>query len=129
MNPCNRLNSTGRMPQVPIWGPGRVRIYLSATCGAFAYFGGSFDPPHCGHIAVALAARAALALDTVLFAPVGAQPLKPSGPSASFEHRLAMTRLAIAGERALLSRWPMSHALRLPQLHGRSTGAPARGAA
>jgi nicotinate-nucleotide adenylyltransferase len=47
---------------------------------------------------VARAARAAFALDTVLFAPVGMQPLKPEGPAASFEDRLAMTRLAIAGE-------------------------------
>jgi nicotinate-nucleotide adenylyltransferase len=63
-----------------------------------AFFGGSFDPPHLGHLAVARAAQAALGLDTVLFAPVGAQPLKPQGPTASFEDRLAMTRLAIAGE-------------------------------
>lgn len=63
-----------------------------------AFFGGSFDPPHLGHLAVARAARAAFALDTVLFAPVGMQPLKPDGPVASFEDRLAMTRLAITGE-------------------------------
>jgi nicotinate-nucleotide adenylyltransferase len=63
-----------------------------------AYFGGSFDPPHLGHLAVARAALEALGLDTVLFAPVGAQPLKPLGSTASFEDRLAMTRLAIAGE-------------------------------
>lgn len=63
-----------------------------------AFFGGSFDPPHLGHLAVARAARAAFALDAVLFAPVGMQPLKPDGPAASFENRLAMTRLAIAGE-------------------------------
>jgi len=63
-----------------------------------AFFGGSFDPPHQGHLAVARAARAALALDTVLFAPVAAQPLKPQGSTASFEDRLAMTRLTIAGE-------------------------------
>ena len=63
-----------------------------------AFFGGSFDPPHLGHLAVARAARAAFRLDTVLFAPVGAQPLKPEGSAASFEQRLAMTRLAIAGE-------------------------------
>ena len=61
-----------------------------------AFFGGSFDPPHLGHLAVARAARAALALDEVLFAPVGAQPLKPAGSTASFEDRVAMTRLAIA---------------------------------
>jgi nicotinate-nucleotide adenylyltransferase len=66
-----------------------------------AFFGGSFDPPHLGHLAVARAARTALALDTVLFAPVGAQPLKPHGSTAGFEDRLAMTRLAIAGEPGL----------------------------
>jgi nicotinate (nicotinamide) nucleotide adenylyltransferase/ribosome silencing factor RsfS/YbeB/iojap len=63
-----------------------------------AFFGGSFDPPHLGHLAVARAAKTALQLDTVLFAPVGAQPLKPQGSTADFAHRLAMTRLAIAGE-------------------------------
>ncbi len=67
-----------------------------------AFFGGSFDPPHFGHLAVARAARAALQLDAVLFAPVGAQPLKPLGSTASFEDRVAMTRLAIAGDRGLL---------------------------
>ena len=63
-----------------------------------AFFGGSFDPPHLGHLAVARAALIALRLDTVLFAPVGTQPLKPQGSTASYEDRLAMTRLAIAGE-------------------------------
>lgn len=63
-----------------------------------AFFGGSFDPPHLGHLAVARAARTALGLDLVLFTPVGTQPLKPHGATASFEDRLAMTRLAIAGE-------------------------------
>jgi nicotinate-nucleotide adenylyltransferase len=70
----------------------------SALDKRVAFFGGSFDPPHFGHLAVARAARTALELDTVLFAPVGAQPLKPSGSTASFEDRVAMTRLAIAGE-------------------------------
>lgn len=63
-----------------------------------AFFGGSFDPPHRGHLAIARAAQTALGLDTVLFAPVGAQPLKPSGSTASFEDRLAMTRLAIENQ-------------------------------
>lgn len=62
-----------------------------------AFFGGSFDPPHLGHIGVARAAQAALQLDTVLFAPVGVQPLKPLGSTASFEDRVAMTELAIQG--------------------------------
>ncbi|MGD0831650.1 MAG: nicotinate-nucleotide adenylyltransferase [Terracidiphilus sp.] len=63
-----------------------------------AFFGGSFDPPHFGHLAVARAAQRALGLDTVLFAPVGAQPLKPDGSTACFEDRLAMTQLAIADQ-------------------------------
>jgi nicotinate-nucleotide adenylyltransferase len=65
-----------------------------------AFFGGSFDPPHQGHLAVGRAALQALSLDTVLFAPVGAQPLKPQGSTASFEDRVAMTRLAIAADPA-----------------------------
>ena len=65
-----------------------------------AFFGGSFDPPHLGHLAVARAAKTALDLDTVLFAPVGAQPLKTQGAAAGFEDRVEMTRLAIAGEPA-----------------------------
>jgi nicotinate-nucleotide adenylyltransferase len=65
-----------------------------------AFFGGSFDPPHLGHLAIARAARSALHLDRILFAPVGSQPLKPHGSSASFENRAAMTRLAITEEPA-----------------------------
>jgi nicotinate-nucleotide adenylyltransferase len=63
-----------------------------------AFFGGSFDPPHFGHLAVARAARASLGVNMVLFAPVGAQPLKPKGSMASFADRMAMTELAIEGE-------------------------------
>ncbi len=71
----------------------------SAQCSPrVAFFGGSFDPPHRGHLAVARAARAAFRLDSVLFAPVGAQPLKPCSPGAAFADRLEMTRLAIDGE-------------------------------
>jgi len=51
-----------------------------------------------GHLAVARAAKAALCLDEVLFAPVGAQPLKPNGSTAGFADRLEMTRLAIGDE-------------------------------
>ncbi len=68
------------------------------NCHRVAFFGGSFDPPHLGHLAVARAARDALRLDRVLFAPVGAQPLKPRGSTAPFADRVAMTEQAIAGE-------------------------------
>jgi len=71
---------------------------LLGNGGRVAFFGGSFDPPHQGHLAVARAAKAALCLDEVLFAPVGAQPLKPNGSTAGFADRLEMTRLAIGDE-------------------------------
>jgi nicotinate-nucleotide adenylyltransferase len=57
------------------------------------FFGGSFDPPHLGHLAVARASAQALSLDRILFAPTGHQPLKPDGAVASFEERLAMVSL------------------------------------
>jgi len=59
-----------------------------------AFFGGSFDPPHRGHLAVATAAADRLALDQVLFAPVGRQPLKGKFPATDFVHRYAMIALA-----------------------------------
>jgi nicotinate-nucleotide adenylyltransferase len=59
-----------------------------------AFFGGTFDPIHRGHLAIAAAAADAFALDRVLFAPVGLQPLKSEPPTASFADRLAMLRLA-----------------------------------
>jgi nicotinate-nucleotide adenylyltransferase len=63
-----------------------------------ALFGGSFDPPHCGHIKIARAAKVALNLDRVLMAPVGKQPLKGRLQSASFQDRLQMVKLAVANE-------------------------------
>jgi nicotinate-nucleotide adenylyltransferase len=59
-----------------------------------ALFGGTFDPPHRGHLGIAAAAADAFHLDTVLFAPVGRQPLKPNGASASYSDRFAMLSLA-----------------------------------
>ena len=81
-----------------ITGPNTGHPTAAQTGRHIAFFGGSFDPPHLGHLAVARAARDAFHLDTVLFAPVGVQPLKPEGSAASFNDRLAMTRLAIVGE-------------------------------
>jgi nicotinate-nucleotide adenylyltransferase len=63
-----------------------------------ALFGGSFDPPHRGHVALARLARERFSLDRVLVAPVAIQPLKLDTPPASFADRVAMTRLAFAGE-------------------------------
>jgi nicotinate-nucleotide adenylyltransferase len=57
------------------------------------FFGGSFDPPHLGHLVVARAAASAFALDRVLFVPTARQPLKPDGAAALFYDRLTMVSL------------------------------------
>ena len=60
--------------------------------------GGTFDPPHAGHLALAEAATSHLALDKLLFVPAG-QPWRKSDRQVSApEHRLAMVKLAIEGE-------------------------------
>jgi nicotinate-nucleotide adenylyltransferase len=59
-----------------------------------ALFGGTFDPIHRGHLAIATAAADAFALDQVLFAPAARQPLKPEGTPTTFADRLAMVKLA-----------------------------------
>jgi len=63
-----------------------------------ALFGGTFDPPHRGHVAVAKAAADAFGLDRVLFAPVGRQPLKAKNGASAFADRVAMVELACAGD-------------------------------
>ena len=59
--------------------------------------GGTFDPPHHGHIAIAEAARTALSLDHVLAIPAGDPWRKQSTPVTAARHRLAMTTAAIEG--------------------------------
>ncbi len=60
-------------------------------------FGGSFDPVHNGHLALADACKEAVGLDQIWFIPTAVQPLKPYGPSASNADRLEMLRLATVG--------------------------------
>jgi nicotinate-nucleotide adenylyltransferase len=62
-------------------------------------FGGTFDPPHVGHLLLASDAREALNLDRLIFIPAGAQPFKiNSPPVASAQDRLEMVRLAVADD-------------------------------
>ena len=60
--------------------------------------GGTFDPPHVGHLLTASDALEALSLDQVVFIPNALQPLKDAGPMAPGEDRLAMVRLLCAGD-------------------------------
>lgn len=59
-------------------------------------FGGTFDPIHMGHLAVASEAMHALRLDRVIFVPARVSPLKQGGTCFTAEERLEMVRLAIA---------------------------------
>lgn len=65
-------------------------------------FGGTFDPIHKGHIALAQAARGRCQLGRILFAPTNVPPHKVAQPVASYFHRYAMTALAITGEKAFV---------------------------
>lgn len=58
-------------------------------------FGGSFDPVHNGHLRLAECCAQQAGLDSVWLVPTALQPLKPSGPVASDDARVAMLRLAL----------------------------------
>jgi len=72
----------------------------AARPGSLGILGGTFDPIHHGHLASAEEAREALGLERVLFVPNATPPFKLDGAAASADDRLAMTRLAIAGNTA-----------------------------
>jgi nicotinate-nucleotide adenylyltransferase len=60
--------------------------------------GGTFDPPHLGHLWLAALASDALALDQVLFMPAASPPHKQGQPMSHAAERVAMTRLAVTGQ-------------------------------
>lgn len=62
--------------------------------------GGTFDPPHYGHLILAEQAREQLALDRVLWVPAADPPHKQGKPITAVEHRVEMVTFAIAGNPA-----------------------------
>jgi nicotinate-nucleotide adenylyltransferase len=58
-------------------------------------FGGSFDPVHNGHLALASACQKQAALDEIWFVPTAIQPLKHHGPKAKNSERVEMLELAL----------------------------------
>ena len=63
----------------------------------FGIYGGSFDPPHLGHLLPVLDAAEQLGLDGVRYVPAAVQPLKVGRASANAADRLAMTERLVQG--------------------------------
>ncbi len=67
-----------------------------------AFFGGTFDPMHRGHVAVAESAAKRFELGKVLFVPAELPPHKQNQTFASFAHRMAMVALGTSGHPAFI---------------------------
>lgn len=78
----------------------RVTDRVETLRGATGIFGGTFDPIHVAHLAVAEAARDTFGLRRVVFIPAGQPPHKPGRLITAIEHRLAMVEAAIATNQA-----------------------------
>jgi nicotinate-nucleotide adenylyltransferase len=63
--------------------------------------GGTFNPPHLGHVELARHAHDELRMERVVLMPARIPPHKPAELDPGAEHRLAMCRLAVAGEPGL----------------------------
>jgi nicotinate-nucleotide adenylyltransferase len=61
-------------------------------------FGGTFNPPHLGHLVCAQEAYIQLRLDRVMLIPARIPPHKPVEDEPGVEHRLELCRLAVAGD-------------------------------
>ena len=64
--------------------------------GRIGILGGTFDPPHLGHLLIAETARVALDLESVLFVPAGEPWLKSGQRITAAQQRLRMVQLAVA---------------------------------
>ena len=79
----------------PVAAPGKLPV-LPRPDARIGLYGGTFDPPHLGHLALALAALAALKLDQLFFIPAAQAPLRSAPAVASVADRLEMLRRAVA---------------------------------
>ena len=77
-------------------------VPVAAASRSIGVMGGTFDPIHLGHLAVAEEAREALGLSRIFFVPAGLPPHKPLGAVASTADRVTMVQLAIAGNPAFV---------------------------
>jgi nicotinate-nucleotide adenylyltransferase len=79
---------------------GRALAADALSGGRWGILGGTFDPIHYGHLAIAESAREELDLAGVLFVPAGLPPHKPDRIVTAPSHRAAMIELAIADNAA-----------------------------
>jgi len=80
--------------------PTRARGRGRAAGPRVGLFGGTFDPPHLGHLALAEWAREELRLERVVFVVAGEPPHKRGRVRTNAAHRIALTRLAVRGNPA-----------------------------
>jgi nicotinate-nucleotide adenylyltransferase len=81
-------------------GPPAVPVATPVVAGSLGILGGTFDPIHHGHLAIAEEVRERLGLERVLFVPARVPPHRAVQPGASAEDRFEMVGLAIAGNPA-----------------------------
>jgi len=87
-------------------------------------FGGSFDPIHRGHLALAEAAADRYSLRQVLFVPANVPPHKQKQPLTPFVHRYAMVALATGDERRFVPSLLESPGLAEPRTSSKSKASP-----
>lgn len=75
---------------------GRALATDALSSGRWGILGGTFDPIHYGHLAIAESVREELGLAGILFVPAGLPPHKPDRIVSAPSHRAAMVELAIA---------------------------------
>jgi nicotinate-nucleotide adenylyltransferase len=75
-------------------------VSAGENLGRLGILGGTFDPPHVGHLVLAENARVQLALDRILFVLAGQPPHKPRQPITGGVRRAEMVEAAIAGNDA-----------------------------
>jgi nicotinate-nucleotide adenylyltransferase len=83
---------------VPVMEPTPAVEERAGTARRIGILGGTFDPPHVGHLWLAALAAESLNLDKVLFMPAAQPPHKPRRGMTVAADRLLMTRMAIEGD-------------------------------
>ena len=83
-----------------------------------AFFGGSFNPPHNGHLGVAQGALNSGLCSKVIWVPSWSQPHKQDKKAAPFHHRLAMVNLLIEGTKNMFASDLEEHIKLQPYIQG-----------